>query len=109
VRAFTVTALQELGYNVIESADGPSAVEILKRTGVDLLLSDVGLPGGLTGVDIVTRAKQIQPGLKALLTTGYARNALIHNHRLDPSIPVITKPFSLNELAKKVRDVLDLT
>jgi len=108
VRAFAVTALQELGYHVIESVDGPSAIEVLKRTGVDLLLSDVGLPGGLTGLDVVTRAKEIQPGLKALLTTGYARNALIHNDRLDPSIPVITKPFSLDELAKKVRDVLDL-
>ena len=74
---------------------------------VDLLFSDVVLPGGLTGAQVGAQARAIRPGLKVLFTTGYARNAIIHHGRLDKGVHLITKPFSLNDLAAKVRDVLD--
>ena len=74
---------------------------------MDLLFSDVVLPGGLTGAQVSAQARAIRPGLKVLFTTGYARNAIIHHGRLDKGVHLITKPFSLNDLAAKIRDVLD--
>jgi PAS domain S-box-containing protein len=108
VRAYSVESLRELGYRVIEAHDGPSALRLLERQPrVDLLFSDVVLPGGLTGAQVSTQALSIRPGLKVLFTTGYARNAIVHQGRLDKGVHLITKPFTLNELAAKVRDVLD--
>jgi PAS domain S-box-containing protein len=108
VRAYSVESLRELGYRVIEAHDGPSALRLLERQPrVDLLFSDVVLPGGLTGAQVSTQALSIRPGLKVLFTTGYARNAIVHQGRLDKGVNLITKPFTLNELAAKVRDVLD--
>jgi len=65
------------------------------------------LPGGLTGAQVSAQARAIRPGLRVLFTTGYARNAIIHHGRLDKGVHLITKPFSLNDLAAKIRDVLD--
>ena len=108
VRANSVEGLREIGYRVIEAHDGPSALRLLERQmRVDLLFSDVVLPGGLTGAQVSAQARAIRPGLKVLFTTGYARNAIIHHGRLDKGVRLITKPFSLNDLAAKVRDVLD--
>jgi CheY-like chemotaxis protein len=108
VRAYSVESLRELGYRVIEAHDGPSALRLLERQPrVDLLFSDVVLPGGLTGAQVSAQALNIRPGLKVLFTTGYARNAIVHQGRLDKGVNLITKPFTLNELAAKVRDVLD--
>jgi PAS domain S-box-containing protein len=108
VRANSVESLREIGYRVIEAHDGPSALRLLERQmRVDLLFSDVVLPGGLTGAQVSAQARAIRPGLKVLFTTGYARNAIIHHGRLDKGVHLITKPFSLNDLAAKVRDVLD--
>jgi PAS domain S-box-containing protein len=108
VRTFSVEILREIGYRVIEAHDGPSALRLLERQPrVDLLFSDVVLPGGLTGKQVSEQARALRPGLKVLFTTGYARNAIIHHGRLDRGVHLITKPFTLNELAAKVRDVLD--
>jgi PAS domain S-box-containing protein len=108
VRAYSVEILREMGYQVIEAHDGPSALRLLERQPkVDLLFSDVVLPGGLTGAQVGEKARALRPELKILFTTGYARNAIIHQGRLDRGVHLITKPFSLNELAAKVRDVLD--
>lgn len=107
VRAYTVAALQELGYRVIETQDGPSAVNVLEKRTVDLVFTDVVLPGGMTGADVVARARILHSGIKALFTTGYARNAIVHHGRLDRGVHLITKPFTFDELAVKVRDVLD--
>jgi len=107
VRAYTVTALRELGYQVFESADGPSAVRLLEQRRFDLVFSDVVLPGGMTGAEVVTRAKQLHPDIKALFTTGYARNAIVHHGRLDRGVQLLTKPFTFDDLAAKMRDVLD--
>jgi signal transduction histidine kinase/CheY-like chemotaxis protein len=108
VRAYSVDVLRELGYRVIEAHDGPSALRLLQRqTRVDLLFTDVVLPGGMTGAQVVEQAREARPDLKVLFTTGYARNAIIHHGRLDKGVRLITKPFASNELAAKVRDVLD--
>jgi CheY-like chemotaxis protein len=74
---------------------------------VDLLFTDVVLPGGVTGAQVAAQAKASRPRLKVLFTTGYARNAIIHHGRLDKGVQLITKPFSFNDLAGKVRDMLD--
>ena len=108
VRAQSVEALGELGYRVLQAADGPSALRLLRREAhIDLLFTDVVLPNGLTGAQVATEAAEIQPGLKILFTTGYARNAIVHNGRLDPGVQLITKPYSFADLAAKIRDVLD--
>jgi CheY-like chemotaxis protein len=74
---------------------------------VDLLFTDVVLPGGMTGAQVAARARELHPALKVLFTTGYARNAIVHQGRLDKGVQLITKPFSFNDLAAKMRNVLD--
>jgi CheY-like chemotaxis protein len=108
VRAYTVEALRELGYRVIEAHDGPSALRLLERQfRLDLLFTDVVLPGGMTGAQVAAQARGAKPDLKVLFTTGYARNAIVHHGRLDPGVQLITKPFTMANLAARVRDVLD--
>jgi PAS domain S-box-containing protein len=108
VRTHSVECLRELGYRVVEAHDGPSALRLLERQPrVDLLFTDVVLPGGLTGAQAAAQAREIRPDLKVLFTTGYARNAIIHHGRLDKGVQLITKPFTFSDLAAKVRDVLD--
>ena len=109
VRNYSVDALRDLGYRVVEAADGPSALRLLEtKTPVDLLFTDVVLPGGMTGAQVAAQARKLRPGLKILFTTGYARNAIFHHGRLDKGVQLITKPFSFTDLAAKVRDVLDV-
>jgi PAS domain S-box-containing protein len=108
VRAYSVEILRELGYRVIEAHDGPSALRLLERQfRVDLLFTDVVLPGGMTGAQVAAQARGAKPDLKVLFTTGYARNAIVHHGRLDQGVQLITKPFSMSDLATRVRDVLD--
>ncbi|GGC47279.1 PAS domain S-box protein [Chelatococcus reniformis] len=109
VRAYSVEVLRELGYTVIEAADGPAALKLLEGDDrrVDLLFTDVVLPGGMSGAALAVQARAVRPRLKVLFTTGYARNAIVHHGRLDPGVELITKPFSFTELATRVRDILD--
>jgi PAS domain S-box-containing protein len=108
VRTYSVEILRELGYRVLEAHDGPSALRLLERQSrVDLLFTDVVLPGGLNGADLARDARALRPGLDVLFTTGYARDAIVHHGRLDHGVQLITKPFTYAELATKVRDVLD--
>jgi CheY-like chemotaxis protein len=108
VRAYSVEILRELGYRVIEAHDGPSALRLLERQfRLDLLFTDVVLPGGMTGAQVAAKAREAKPDLKVLFTTGYARNAIVHHGRLDRGVQLITKPFSMSDLATRVRDVLD--
>jgi CheY-like chemotaxis protein len=74
---------------------------------VDLLFTDVVLPGGMTGALLAREAQALRPGLKTLFTTGYARDAIVHQGRLDAGVELITKPFSYGDLAARVRDMLD--
>ncbi len=108
VRALTVDTLHELGYTVLQAADGPAALQIIDREPhLRLLLTDVGLPGGLNGRQLADQARLRRPGLKVLFTTGYARSAVVHHGWLDLGAELIAKPFSDTELAYKVRRMLD--
>ena len=108
VRAYSVEILRELGYRVIEAHDGPSALSLLERQlKVDLLFTDVVLPGGMTGAQVAAQARGIKPDLKVLFTTGYARDAIVHHGRLDAGVHLITKPFNVSDLAIRVRDTID--
>ncbi len=108
VRQFSVDALRELGYQVIEAADGSSALQKLNEyPQIKLLFTDVVLPGGMSGAQLAALARGARSDLKVLFTTGYARNAIVHHGRLDPGVELITKPFSVSDLAVRVRDVLD--
>ena len=108
VRANSVDMLTELGYKVLEAGDAVAAMRILDRTGrVDLLFTDIVLPGE-NGRSLADRALIIRPGLRVLFTTGYSRNAIVHQGRLDPHVHLIGKPFTFEQLAAKVRDALDM-
>jgi PAS domain S-box-containing protein len=107
LRGYTVDILTELGYRVIEANNGPSALQMLAQHKVDLLFTDVVMPGGMNGRQLADEAVQRNPGLKVLFTTGYTRNAIVHHGRLDAGVQMIGKPFSFNDLAAKVRALLD--
>jgi CheY-like chemotaxis protein len=99
--------LRELGYDVIEAQDAEAALVIL-RTGqrIDLLFTDVVLPGP-SGRELAEAAAGLRPGLRILFTTGYSRNAIVHHGRLDAGVQLISKPFTFEQLALRVRDLLD--
>ena len=101
-------ALSERGYHVLTAADASSALAVLDSgQKVDLLFTDVGLPNGIDGRQLVDQARKRWPNLKVLFTTGYARSGIVHYSRLDPGIQLIVKPFSESSLANRIRRVLD--
>ncbi len=109
LREYATEILRELGYRVVEAGSGAGALEILGRDNeIDLLFSDVVMPGGMNGRQLADEAIRRRPGLKVLFTTGYTRNAIVHHGRLDPGVHLITKPFTYATLAGKVRELLDL-
>jgi CheY-like chemotaxis protein len=100
--------LVSLGYDVTTASDGPTALAVLlARSDIDLLLTDIVLPGGMNGLQIADAAKKMQPGLKVLYTSGYSQNAIVHHGRLDAGVELLSKPYRRSELAAKVRKVLD--
>jgi CheY-like chemotaxis protein len=107
VRRMSVDTLTELGYSVIEAADGHEALEQLGRNPkVSLLFTDIVMPG-MTGRVLADRALADKPSLKILYTTGYTRNAIVHNGVVDYGVAFLQKPFTVGALARKVREVLD--
>ena len=109
VRNFSRLSLTELGYRVIEASDVETALAILKSDErIDLLFTDVVLPGR-SGRELADDASRVRPGLKVLYTTGYSRNAIVHNGRLDPNVQLLSKPFIFEQLAMHVRKVIDGT
>jgi PAS domain S-box-containing protein len=108
VRKFVVTLLIDLGYSVREAVDGPAALEALKSgMTVDLLLSDVVLPKGMSGPALAKAARSRDPALKVLFMSGYTRDALLREGGLDEDVHIIMKPFRKIDLAAKIRAVLD--
>jgi len=108
VRMLVVEILDELGYTSVEAADGPAALKQLQAEGrIDLMITDVGLPGGLNGRQIADAARLSRPDLKILFITGYAENAVVGNGHLEPGMEVITKPFVMSALAAKIRDMIE--
>jgi len=108
VRAFVTGQLSDLGYRVIEAADGPQAQRILDSDQpLDLLFTDVVMPGGMTGRQLADAARAKRPGLKAVFTSGYTENSIAHQGKLDKGVNFLSKPFRRQDLARKVRETLD--
>jgi PAS domain S-box-containing protein len=107
VRHLVVEVLHDLGYRTLEAIDGPSGLKILQSTKpIDLLITDIGLPG-LNGRQVADAARLVRPGLKILFMTGYAENATIANGVLEPGMQMITKPFAVDALATRARDMIE--
>jgi PAS domain S-box-containing protein len=108
VRAYSAEILRELGYTVLEAADGDSALAVLMtEPQINIMFTDVGLPGAFNGRQLADAARRHRPELKILFTSGYARNAIVHNGKLDSGVDLIVKPFTYASLATKIRAVLD--
>jgi CheY-like chemotaxis protein len=107
VRGYVVETLGILGYDVFEAANGEDALRLLDRQKtIRLLLTDVVMPG-MNGRKLAEEAMQRQPSLKVLYMTGYSRNAIVHQGRLDPGVELIQKPLTSDHLASAIRRVLD--
>ncbi len=107
VRELVVEVLSELGYRAIEAHDGPSGLAVLQsKQRVDLLVTDIGLPG-LNGRQVADAGRQLRPGLKVLFMTGYAENATLASGFLEPGMQMITKPFPMERLASRIKEIID--
>jgi PAS domain S-box-containing protein len=103
VRGVILEMLQDQGYRTLEAVDGPSGLRILRRDQrIDLLVTDVGLPG-MNGRQLADQARETRPGLKILFITGYAESVAISDGFLQPGMEMITKPFELDNLARRIR------
>jgi len=110
VRMLVVEVLEELGYAALEAADASAGLRLLESdVRIDLLISDVGLPGGMNGRQMADAARQRRPGLKVLFITGYAENAVVGNGHLEPGMHVMTKPFAMDALAVRIRELIEGT
>jgi CheY-like chemotaxis protein len=109
LRMLVGEVLEDLGYKVLEAPDGLSALTILQSgRRVDLLITDVGLPNGMNGRQLADAALVTLPELKILFITGYAENAAIGGGHLKPGMHVVTKPFSLETLARRIKEIIVL-
>ena len=107
VRDQATHQLRDLGYRVVSAMNGTAALAILREQEVDLLFTDVIMPGGPNGPELARLARQRFPGLPVLYTSGYTENAIVHQGRLDPGVHLLEKPYHRGDLARKVRDALD--
>ncbi|CAN5364300.1 response regulator [soil metagenome] len=109
LRTYAVEVLGELGYHTFSAANGAAALAVLEgEPDIDLLFTDVVMPGGMNGRQLADEAVRQRPGLKVLFTSGYTRNAIIHHGRLDPGVNLISKPYTFADLSARVRAILDV-
>lgn len=107
VRMLLTDVLGELGYTLIEAADSIAGLKVLRSdVHIDLLITDVGLPGGMNGRQMADAGREVRPHLKTLFITGYAENAAVGNGDLGPGMQVLTKPFAVDTLTARVRDLM---
>ena len=107
VRVLVTEVLEDLGYVALEGADGASGLAVVRSGArIDLLVTDVGLPGGMNGRQFAEAARELRPGLKVLFITGYAENAVLSHGHLDPGMHVLTKPFAIDALATKIEELI---
>ncbi|SCX03792.1 hybrid sensor histidine kinase/response regulator [Agrobacterium rosae] len=108
IRMLAVDVLEELGYRTLEAGDGPSGLTILQQfPEVELLVTDVGLPGGMNGRQVADAARAVKPSLKVLFITGYAETSVWKEGSPEKGMQVLTKPFSVDSLTQKVGELLD--
>jgi CheY-like chemotaxis protein len=108
VREYAKEVLEDLGYRALTAADANQGIEVFARARrVDLLFTDVVLPGGVNGRELATRLRERNPALPVLYTTGYTRNAIVHQGRLDADVELLNKPYTQQDLARKLRAMLD--
>ncbi|MBC7500052.1 MAG: response regulator, partial [Herminiimonas sp.] len=108
VRATAVDILSGLGYRIITACDGENALQKLAEAShIDLLFTDVVMPGSLRSPELAKKAKEIFPDIDVLFTSGYTQNAIVHGGRLDPGVLLISKPYRKEELARKIRSILN--
>ncbi|MFK7698420.1 PAS domain-containing protein [Pseudomonas caspiana] len=109
VRMLLMEVLSELDYRVIEAGDSIAGLKVLRSdVHIDLLITDVGLPGGMNGRQMADAGREVRPTLKTLFITGYAENAAIGDEQLGPGMQVLTKPFAIDTLASRVRELIKL-
>ena len=107
VRMLAMDVLSDLGYTAIEAGDGVGGLHVLQSDArIDLLVTDVGLPGGMNGRQMADAARVSRPGLKVLFITGFAEAALFGNGQLEPGMAVLTKPFGIDDFAEKIRRLI---
>lgn len=107
IRMLVTEVLTELGYTAIEAADGAAALPVLRSNQrVDLLVTDVGLPGGMNGRQVADFGRAVRPALKVLFITGYAEKSVMSGGDLDENMALLTKPFAMEDLAAGVKDLL---
>jgi len=107
VRMLVTDVLEELGYAAVEAADGVAGLKVLESDmRIDLLITDVGLPGGLNGRQMADAARRGRPKLRVLFITGYAENASIGNGRMAPGMHVMVKPFGMEMLASRIKAII---
>ncbi len=107
VRMLVVEVLQDLGYAALEAHDGAAGLRLVEAAArIDLLVTDVGLPGGMNGRQLADAARVVRPGLKVLFITGYAENAVVGNGHLEPGMALLTKPFTIDALAERIKDMI---
>ena len=107
VRMLVVDVLEGLGYRALEAADGPAGLKVINSSArIDLLITDVGLPGGMNGRQVADAARSIRPDLRVMFITGYAENAVLSHGHLDPGMQVLTKPFSMESLSQRLAELL---
>jgi PAS domain S-box-containing protein len=108
VRGVVVAQVRKLGYTALEAADASAAAEILRSDArIDLLFTDVVMPGPMTGRQLADTALARRPDLKILFTSGYTENSIVHHGRLDANVHFLAKPYRAGDLARKLREVLD--
>ena len=109
VRMLVTEVLEDLGYTAIEAADGAAGLKVLQSdVQIDLLVTDVGLPGGMNGRQVADAARVARPDLTVLFITGYAENAVISHGHLDPGMHVLTKPFAMEALASRIKEMISV-
>jgi PAS domain S-box-containing protein len=107
VRMLVTEVLEDLGYAAIEAADGAAGLQVLRSGArVDLLVTDVGLPGGMNGRQLADAGRVLRPGLQVLFITGYAENAVLSHGHLEPGMQVLTKPFAMDMLTSRIRTMI---
>ena len=107
IRLLVAEVLEDLGYGIVEASNGVEALEVLRTdVRIDLMVTDVGLPGGMNGRQVADAGRKLRPGLKVLYVTGYAESAVMGTGHLETGMHVMVKPFGMDDLALRIRAII---